>query len=184
MELVLYYIKESGSLLISFLVLIFILGIFAYLAMRNFRQDSRIKVGFYGFFLGLKNIDIIKLSCIVIRFFLMVYALMVTRKEIIFISIIMILVASLIYIILSPKKIINETIYASMQIIMIYFVYIINGYMAEIGYSSIMMMIKICLIVFTILLSTYFLLRNISDIVDYRVKKEFEKNRKEIKNEG
>lgn len=183
MELILYYIKESGSLLISFLILIFIIGVFAYLTMRNFRQDSRIKVGFYGFFLGLKNTDIIKLSAVIIKIFLVIYAMMVTTKEIIIICFIMILLLSLIYIILAVKRIVNETICTLMQIVMIYFVYTINGYMVEIGYSPIILMIKICLIVFTVLLSTYFLLRNIQDIVDNRVNKEFEKNRKDINDE-
>ena len=182
MELILYYIKESGSLLISFLILIFILGIICYMTMRNFKQTSRMKVGFYGFFLGLKNTDIIKLSAIIIRIFLVIYTMTITSMELIFICFIMIVLLTLIYTILTPKKIVNEVVSTLMQIVMIYFVYNINGYMAEIGYSYIILMIKICLIVFTILFSTYFLLRNLADIVDNRVYKEFSKSRKDLEN--
>ena len=39
MELILYYIEESRNLLISFLILMFALGMFAYIAMKNFQQD-------------------------------------------------------------------------------------------------------------------------------------------------
>ena len=127
MELILYYIKESGSLLISFLIVIFIIGIICYTTTRNFRQTSRIKVGFYGFFLGLKNTDIIKLSAVIIRTFLVIYAMTITSKEIIFICFIMIFLLTLIYIILTPKKIVNETVCTLMQIVMIYFVYTITS---------------------------------------------------------
>ena len=183
MELVLYYIKESRILLLSFLILIFILGVFAYITMRNFRQSSRIKVSFYGFFLGLKNTDIIKLSAVIIKIFLVIYALTITNQQIIFICLVMILILAIIYIILAPKKIINEIVSTLMQMVMIYFVYTINGYMSEIEFSYVILMIKVCLIVFTILFSTYFLLRSIGDIVDNRVNKEFEKNRKDLKDE-
>lgn len=183
MELVLYYIKESASLLISFLILIFILGIFAYLSMRNFRQDSKLKVGFYGLFLGLKNVDIIKLSIVIIRIFIVFYSIMVVTREKVFIGLIMIGLLSLVYIILAPKKFIYESVATLMEIVMVYFVYIINGYMTEIEYSSIILMIKVCLIVFTILLSTYFLLRDINSIVDNRWNKEFAKSRKDLNNE-
>lgn len=183
MELVLYYIKESASLLISFLILMFLLGIFAYIAMRNFRQDSKLKVGLYGLFLGLKNIDIVRLAIVIIRMFLVYYAIIMNSKDKVFLSLIMIGLLSLIYIILTPKKIINETVLSLMQIVMIYFVNIINSYMTEVEYSMIILMIKVCLIVFTILLSTYFLLRNINDIVDNRWNKEFAKSRKDLKDE-
>ena len=56
MELVLYYIQESRWLLISFLVLVFALGVFGYVAIRNFRQDKKSKIFFYGLFLRLKNV--------------------------------------------------------------------------------------------------------------------------------
>jgi len=55
--------------------------------------------------------------------------------------------------------------------------------MIEIEYSLIILLIKICLVVFTILLATYFLLRDINSIVDNRWNKEFTKSRKDIKDE-
>jgi len=183
MELILYYIKESAGLLISFLILMFVLGIVSYLLIRNFKQTSKMKVGLYGLFIGLKNIDIVKLSIAVIRIFLIFYSIMITTKETIFVCLIMLGLLSLMYIILTPKKLVNELVITIIEIVMIYFINIINSYMSEIGFSSIIMAIKICLTVFIILLSTYFLLRNIADIVDSRWKKEFDRNRKDIKNE-
>ena len=180
MELVLYYIKESGSLLISFLILMFVIGILSYIMIRNFRQSSKLKVSFYGLFLGLKNIDIIKITIVILRTFLAFYSVMVLYEEKIYMCLIMISLLSLMYVCLTPKKIIYETVSTVMQIVMIYFVFIINGYMTEVENTSTMLMIKICLIIFVILLATYFLLRNINDIVENRWDKEFKKSRKEV----
>ena len=181
MELVLYYIKENGILLLSFLILIFVIGLFAYMTMRNFRQDSKLKVGFYGLFLGLKNIDIIKISTVVLRALLVFYAVMVTAEYKVYMCLIMIALLTIIYICLYPNKLVNDIVCTFMEIAMIYFIYIINNYMVEIEYSSTIMMIKICLTVFSILLAVYFFLRDLNVIVENRWDKEFEKSRKELK---
>jgi len=183
MELVLYYIKESAGLLISFLILIFVLGIFAYLTMRNFRQDSKLKVGFYGLFLGLKNIDIIKLSIIIVRIFLLFFCTMLTTNDNIYMYIIMITLLSLLYIVLNFKKIVNEIVATLMGIVMIYFIYSINGYIIEIEYNVLLLIIKICLIVFTLLFTTYFGLRDLNDTIESRWNKELKKERKVIKDD-
>ena len=62
--------EESRNLLISFLILMFALGMFAYIAMKNFQQDKKSKVLFYGLFLRMNDIDILKLSTVVIKTFL------------------------------------------------------------------------------------------------------------------
>ena len=181
MELVLYYIKESSSLLISFLILIFILGIIMYLSIRKFRQGSKVKVGTYGLFLGLKNIDIVKLSIIISKTFLAVYSTMITDKVMVYISILMLIILTFIYIILSPKKLVYETVYTFMEIVLIYFIFTINNYMVEVEFSIIILMIKICLIIFVLVMSTYLLLKNFNNLVEYRWDKEFsKKQRKEI----
>ena len=182
MELVLYYIMQSGSLLLSFLILIFVIGLFAYIAMRNFRQSSKFKVMFYGLFLGLKNIDIIKLSLVIMKTFLVFYTTMITNEDMVFISIIMVIIISIIYIILSPKKIVYETTSTFMQVAMLYFIYIINNYTVEVEDTYVIFMIRVSLIVFVMILATYFLLRNIDNVVEFRWNKEFSKKRKEIEN--
>lgn len=181
MELILYYIKISAGLLISFLVLIFILGTFAYLSMRNFKQTSKFKVAFYGLFLGFKNIDIIRLSAVVIRTFIICYATAIVTQERIFICISMVGILSLIYIFLTPKKFVYSLVSSLMQMVMIYFIYIIGDYMNEIEFSYPMLGIKITLIVFTLILSIYLFLRDLNDIVEARWNKDFEKSRKNLK---
>lgn len=178
MELILYYIKESKNLLISFLILMFVLGILAYIAMRNFRQDKKFKIFFYGLFLRMTNIDILKMSTVVVKTFLAFYATIVTNQLLIWLCLIMICVSTLIYIVCAYKRTVYEIVCTLMQLIMIYFIYIVNSYMLEIEYSPLVLMIKICLIVFVLMLTTYLFFRDIDMISEDRVDKNFKKEKK------
>ena len=90
----------------------------------------------------------------------------------------MIGMSTLIYIICAYKRMIYEIICTIIQIVMIYFIYIINNYMVEIEYTSLVLMIKICLIVFVLILTTYLFFRDIDIISQDRVDKNFKKERK------
>lgn len=175
MELVLYYITEGKSLLISFLILTFVLGIFAYMAMRNFRQDKKSKVFFYGLFLGLKNMDILKLSTVVIKSFLVVYATIVLEDTLMWMCLIMITILTVIYIICEHRRVIYELVCSSLQIVMIYFIYTLNNYMIEIENTSLILMIRTCLIVMVIILTAYLFFRDIALIAEDRMNKSIKK---------
>lgn len=178
MELILYYIEESRNLLISFLILMFVLGMFAYIAMRNFQQDKKSKVLFYGLFLRMNNIDILKLSTVVIKTFLAFYATIITNELVIWLCLSMMAILAIIYIACSLKRVIYQIVYTMMQMVMIYLIYIINNYMVEIEYSYVIQGIRICLIVFELMLSTYLFFRDINTIAEDRVNKNFKKENK------
>ena len=178
MELILYYIEESRNLLISFLILMFALGMFAYIAMKNFQQDKKSKVLFYGLFLRMNDIDILKLSTVVIKTFLAFYATIVTNELMIWLCLCMMAILTLIYIVCSFKRVIYQVVYTMMQMVMIYLIYIINNYMLEIEYSYVILGIKVCLIVFELMLSTYLFFRDINIIAEDRVDKNFKKEKK------
>ncbi len=178
MELILYYIEESRNLLISFLILMFALGMFAYIAMKNFQQDKKSKVLFYGLFLRMNDIDILKLSTVVIKTFLAFYATIVTNELMIWLCLCMMAILTLIYIVCSFKRVIYQVVYTTMQMVMIYLIYIINNYMLEIEYSYVILGIRVCLIVFELMLSTYLFFRDINVIAEDRVDKNFKKEKK------
>ena len=160
MELILYYIEESRNLLISFLILMFALGMFAYIAMKNFQQDKKSKVLFYGLFLRMNNIDILKLSTVVIKTFLAFYATIVTNELMIWLCLCMMVILTLIYIVCSFKRVIYQVVYTMMQMVMIYLIY------------------RVCLIVFELMLYTYLFFRDINIIAEDRVDKNFKKEKK------
>lgn len=178
MELILYYIMKSRNLLASFLILMFVLGIFSYVAMRNFRQDKKFKIIFYGLFLRMTNIDILKMSIVVVKAFLAFYATIVTDQLMVWLCLIMISISTIIYVVCAYKGMIYEIVCTLMQLAMIYFIYIINDYMVEIEYSPQILMIKICLIVFVLMLTTYLFFRDVDRISEDRVDKNFKKEKK------
>lgn len=183
MELVLYYIVESRNLLISFLILTFVLGIIVYSLIKNFKQNKKMKVVIYGLFLKFTNIDILKLSVIVVKTFLVFYAIMVTNELVMWLCIAMITILTIIYVICEFKRVIYEVIYTSIQasvIYLIYLIYLINSYMMEVEYLNVVMGVKVCLIVFEVILSIYLMFKNINIISEERVTKNFKKESKKI----
>ena len=177
MELVLYYIQESRWLLISFLVLMFLIGGISYLAIRNFRQDKKSKIFIYGLFLRMKKIDILKISIVVLKTFLACYAIITIQEFSMWVCFIMLVILTAINVIITIKRIVYQVICTAMQIVMIYFVYVMDNYLADIEYSMVILTIKTCLVVFVLMLIAYIFLRDIDLISEDRVNKEFEKEK-------
>lgn len=151
------------------------------MAMKNFKQDKKSKVLFYGLFLRMNDIDILKLATIVIKTFLAFYATLVTDETMIRLCLFMMVILTLIYIVLSFKRIIYQIVYTMMQMVMIYLIYIINNYMVEVEYSYVILGIRVCLIVFELMLSAYLFFRDVNMIAEDRVDKNFSKEKKKEK---
>ena len=149
--------------------------------MRNFKQDKKSKILFYGLFLRMNDIDILKLATIVIKTFLAFYATLVTDETMIWLCLFMMVILTLIYIVLSFKSIIYQIVYTMMQMVMIYLIYIINNYMVEVEYSYVILGIRVCLIVFELMLSAYLFFRDVNMIAEDRVDKNFSKEKKKEK---
>jgi len=149
--------------------------------MKNFKQDKKSKVLFYGLFLRMNDIDILKLATIVIKTFLAFYATLVTDETMIWLCLFMMVILTLIYIVLSFKRIIYQIVYTMMQMVMIYLIYIINNYMVEVEYSYVILGIRVCLIVFELMLSAYLFFRDVNMIAEDRVDKNFSKEKKKEK---
>ena len=79
--------------------------------------------------------------------------------------IVMIVTASIIYIVLMPKKAIFEIINTVAQCTILYFIHIINQYRIEISNENYVLQVEIALIVFLAIYAGYFLLKNIEDII-------------------
>lgn len=175
MELILYYITKTSGMLISFLVLMLVVGVISYLSIRNFRQDKKSKIFIYGLFLRMKKIDVLKISIVLIRTFISCYAIITIQEFTMWICFIMLAILTIINIAITRKRIIYQAISTSMQIVMIYFVYVMDNYLADIEFSPIILTIKTCLVVFVLILVAYIFLRDIDLIAEDRVNKEFKK---------
>ena len=171
MELILYYIEESRMIILSFLILIFIIATFSFFYMRNFNQEKKSKVIFYGLLLQMSNIDIIKTATIIMRTFIIVYATIITKQSEILMCIVMMTILSIIYIIFSFKRIVNEIVSTGMQIAIIYLINIVNNYEVEIENSLLIFMVKTILIIFALILTTYIFFKEVDIISKDRERK-------------
>ena len=87
---------------------------------------------------------------------------MVTNELVMWLYIAMITILTIIYIICEFKRVIYEVIYTSIQALVIYLIYLINSYMMEVEYLNVVMGVKVCLIVFEVILSIYLMFKNIN----------------------
>ena len=98
------------------------------------------------------------------------------------ICLLMIIFASIIYIILSPKSALYEILFTLMQVGVLYFIYIIANYSIEVEDTVLITLMGLSLKGFVMIFAIYFFLRNINNIVEYRSEKEFSRIRKETDN--
>lgn len=165
LEIVLYQLSKISNILLLFLVII----ILSFLVLYFITKKSKISqndIKIYGMFVDLRSRDIIMLSAITIRTFLMIVCSCKYIKEII-IYLLMIMIASLVYIIFkfSLKSAVFETINMIAQIFSIYLINILSGYLIEVENDIYVNAIKIFLMIFIIMYAIYSFLRNFEEII-------------------
>ena len=188
MEIILYYIVECRDMLISFLILMFVIGIGCFILMSNFSQEKRGKILFYGLFFHMNTVDVLKMSSMLVKSFLAIYATIAIEQEKIFISLIIMFLLTMLYIVLAPKRFVYEIVTTAVNAGFIYFIYLINNYSIEVENSLIILMINISFILFVLVFTTYLFFREIDIITVDReiknIKKEEKERKKQIKAEG
>jgi phosphotransferase system glucose/maltose/N-acetylglucosamine-specific IIC component len=127
----------------------------------------------------MENIDILKMSSIIVKTFLVFYATLITKELMIYLSLAMIALVTMVYIACSFKRIIYEVICTLIQIFMIYFIYVIDGYMTAVEYTTVILVIRTILMALLLIFTTYMLFRNIDLIAEDRVDKNIKKTEKQ-----
>lgn len=162
LELILYNLSSSWILLTIFFIVLFVIGCTIFLLTKKFNlTDGRIKL--YGLLLNINDKDVIILSVIIVRAFLIIYSILFYNSNI-YMYLTMIGIISIILIIVSFKDIIYELINTCSLMALIYFNHTLSNYVIEVENSNSVQMIKIILITFAILYTIYILLRGFEDI--------------------
>ncbi len=163
-ELIMYELNEYSDMMIIFLISI--LSIFLVIILFT----SKLKLNkfdsfMYGIFLRLKNVDIILISLIFIRLFLIYYTAFTYSKQVIA-NVIMVGIVSLIYIVMlfDFKKGIFEVINSCILIFSLVLVNSLYGYILDVNGDIFIVIIRALLSVFISIYATYFSLRNIEDV--------------------
>lgn len=176
MEAIFYNVSKNLIPMAIFLIFEFLLGVIIYVITRKFDIHKK-SIRYCGLLTGLNNRQIIILSAIIIRTFMIIYTVCIYEKNIIT-YLVMILVIDMIYIVFVPKKILFETINIIAQIIIIYFINVLKTYKIEISDEMYIGQVIITLSVFVIIYSMYFLLKDFEELIAEKKKgKAYEKKK-------
>ena len=133
---------------------------------------------YLGLITGLSNKEILILSSLIIRTFLIIYTSLIYESSIIP-YLILILFADVVYMICKPSKILFELVNITAQIVLIYFTNVLKTYRMQEGNGQYIEQIIIILIGIVIIYSMYFFLKNFEDLISKKGEKRNEKECKE-----
>lgn len=163
MEAILYYVSANYTLVISFIAIIFGIGIYIFSVTNNYDINKK-SIRYCGLLTGFSKKEILILSSIIIRTFIIIYTALIYKKDITSL-LILILFSDFIYIILKPKKAFFEIVNILAQVILIYFINVLKTYRIEISDGMFVGQVIIILIGIIIIYSIYFFLRNFEELI-------------------
>ena len=162
-ETILYQFTKIAGMLGSFLIAITLIGMILYLLIRKLTmKDMKIKL--YGLFLNLRNIDMIALSAIICRTFILIYCACTNANQNIILSIMIALVTQIMCL-YNMKRVIWEWSNLIAQIFAIYLIHIIYQYQLEVENTIYVEIVKNGLIVFICIYAIYTFLIGLEEIV-------------------
>lgn len=163
LEETIYSISNHFIQLIVFLGVVLLLGLIIYIMVSNFDIHKK-RIRYCGLLTGLNQKQTLTLCVIFMRTFCIIYAVSVYTKNILF-NLILILMIDLIYILLTPKKVIFESINLIAQLILIYLINILRTYQLEISNDMYVGQVATILSVFMVLYTIYFFLKNFEELI-------------------
>lgn len=162
-NLIFYNMNKVLIPLIIFFIIIIILGTLIFYMLKQF--DVRNKTTIYlGIFSNLNTKQILSLATVIIRTYLIIVASIINPNDIL-IYLIMIGIVDIVFIILNYRKAIFEIISIFAQICLLYLIKVLSMYQIEVNNEMYVFQVKIFLIVFIIMYTMYFLIKNIEDII-------------------
>lgn len=179
MEKILFKFLNNSTMLLTFLALIIFLGIVIMVLTRKLKHN-KFNINIYGMLLGLNNREICGIACNFIRTFLVIYNSWIYADDIQF-TFIIIAIASIMCILTNPRieKIIFEIANSAAQLISVFLINSLMGYMVDVGQENYVVLIQILLSIFITIYTIYFLMKNFEEIVtkNYKRREKYEQER-------
>lgn len=163
MNIVFKHFIELSNIVVLFFLVVIILAIIFYIITRKFKATDK-EIRLYGIFLGMRNIDIIILSFMLIQTIAIFYCSIVKKVDIQLLAI-MLAITYFLIIIYNIKGIITEILSLSAEVIAIYFNKMLYQYRIGVEDSLLIKSIQIILTIFIILYSIYMFLAHLEVIV-------------------
>lgn len=157
MENILYFASVGLIVLISLYIILKIL-------IKKFNPEAS-KVNIYGILQGMKNSEIISLSCSIVSYIFLLY-IMTSFIDLDIYIVIMALTLTLISgILIKNKKVIINLLLDLVSLGGIKLVYLIHDYITNEYYSVWMLLLLVFLMIFLFLYLSYTLLKNIKSVI-------------------
>lgn len=172
-NLIFYNINKVLITLIIFLGIITVLGTVVFYMLKKFDIKKK-NIIYLGLFSSLNTKQILSLSTIIIRTYLIITCSLINSNDIL-IYLLMIVIVDTTFIILNYKKAIFEIINVFAQICLLYLINVLRMYQIEVSNEMYVLQVKTFLIAFIIVYAIYFLIKNIEEIISDK------KRRKNVK---
>lgn len=169
MEAILYNVSKNLIPTAIFLSIVLIFGLSAFISTHKFDIHKK-SIRYFGLLTGLTNRQIIVLSAIMIRTFMIIYSVCVYEKDMIPVYIMMIVLTDIVYMLLVPKRMFFEVINIIAEVIIIYFINVLKTYRIEISGELYVGQVSLALSYFIIVYSLYFLLKNFEELITEKKK--------------
>ncbi len=181
-QTIMYNVSKSAIPMLIYLGIIVFTGFLINFSTKKFDIHKK-TVMFGGMLVKLHRRQIISITAVMIRTFLIIYA-SINFKENLVLYFTMIIMADIVYIFMNPKKIVFEIINTSAQGILIYIISLLSTYRVEISDELYVKLMQTLLIIFIIVYAIYFLFKNFEEIISkkYKITKR-EKKDQELKGE-
>lgn len=149
--------------LIFFVIAMLIFEVMFYVLQKG--KNNNKKIGFFGILMELSDMDILALSVLIIKYLFILWSLF--DKSSINIGHLFILIILVVIFGIGSKNI-KATFVEFISSFAIYFAFIclriLSGYLIDVRFEWYVLLGKVCLIVFVILYSTFFLIKNINEV--------------------
>lgn len=157
MENILYFASVGLIVLISLYTILKIL-------IKKFNPEAS-KVNIYGILQGMKNSEIISLSCSIVSYIFLLYIMVFFIDLDIYIVIIALILTLISGILIKNKKLIINLLLDLVSLGGIKLVYLIHDYITNEYYSVWMLLLLVFLMIFLFLYLSYTLLKNIKSVI-------------------
>lgn len=157
MENILYFASVGLIVLISLYIILKIL-------IKKFNPEAS-KVNIYGILQGMKNSEIISLSCSIVSYIFLLYIMVFFIDLDIYIVIIALILTLISGILIKNKKLIINLLLDLVSLGGIKLVYLIHDYITNEYYSVWMLLLLVFLMIFLFLYLSYTLLKNIKSVI-------------------
>lgn len=157
MENILYFASVGLIVLISLYTILKIL-------IKKFNPEAS-KVNIYGILQGMKNSEIISLSCSIVSYIFLLYIMVFFIDLDIYIVIIALILTLISGILIKNKKVIINLLLDLVSLGGIKLVYLIHDYITNEYYSVWMLLLLVFLMIFLFLYLSYTLLKNIKSVI-------------------